>query len=184
MPGVTTRDTSYVAHIVALDAAGGLHVHLLAGLLADQRAAERRAVGDLAGLDVGLVLADDLPGRLLAAVLLDVHRGAEHAAALGIDQPRVDLLRVGELRLDVADARLDEALALARRVVLGVLGQVAVRARIGDRLGHRRPLDAPQPLQLFAQLRRAGSSGSSACQEVTAGSAAARRSFACRSCRR
>src|SRR5947207_1289932 len=147
MPGVTTPDTSYaaqparatqaarngdlfIAHvkdIVALDAAGGLHLHLLAGFLADEGAAERRAVGDLAGLDVGLVLADDLPGRLLAAVLLDVHRGAEHAAALGIEQPGVDLLRVGELRLDVADARLDEALALARRVVLGVLGEVAVR---------------------------------------------------------
>ena len=38
--------------------------------------------------------------------VLDVDRGAEHAAAVGVDQLRVDDLRVGELRLDVADARL------------------------------------------------------------------------------
>ena len=41
---------------------------------------------------------------------------------------------VDELGLDLADAALDEALLLARGVVLGVLGEVAVRARLGDRL--------------------------------------------------
>ena len=51
---------------------------------------------------------------------------------------RVDDLRVGELGLDLGDAALDEALPLLGRVVVGVLGQVAVRARLGDRADHRR----------------------------------------------
>ena len=41
--------------------------------------------------------------------------------------------------------------ALARRVVLGVLGEVAVRARLADRRGVGRPLDGLQPVQLVAQ---------------------------------
>ena len=53
-----------------------------------------------------------------------------------------------ELALDLGDAALDEALALLRRVVVGVLRQVAVRARLGDRLDDRGPLDGLQPVQL------------------------------------
>src|SRR5213593_530498 len=93
----------FVAHVddlVALEAAGSLHLDDLAGLFADEGAADGRVVGDAAGLDVGLVLADDLPGGGLA-VALDVDGGAEHAAAFRIDQLRVDDLRVGELGLDV-----------------------------------------------------------------------------------
>src|SRR5207302_5929320 len=109
-----------VDDLVALQAAGGLDLDDLAGLLADERLADRRGVGDAVRLDVGLVLADDLPGGGLA-VGLDVDGGAEHAAPFGIDQLRVDDLRVAELGLDLGDAALDEAGALARGVVLGVL---------------------------------------------------------------
>jgi len=95
----------FVAHVddlVALHAAGGLDVDDLAGLFADERLADRRGVGDAVRLDVGLVLADDLPGGRLA-VGLDVDGGAEDAAALGIDQLRVDDLRVAELGFDLGD---------------------------------------------------------------------------------
>ena len=51
-----------------------------------------------------------------------------------------------ELRLDLLDAALDEALLLARGVILGVFAQVAVRARLGDRLDDARPLLGLQPL--------------------------------------
>jgi hypothetical protein len=61
-------------------------------------------------------------------------------------------LRVAELRLDLRDAPLDEALLVSRRVVLGVLRQVAVRARLGDRLRIGRSLDGLQAVQLGAQL--------------------------------
>jgi hypothetical protein len=137
-------------------AAGRLHFHRLARVLADQRARDWRGDRDLARLDVGLVFADDLVahGRAIGFVL-EVHRRAKHAAPVGVHEPGVDHLRVGELRLEVRDAPLDEALALARRLVLGVLRQVAVRARLGDRQRVRRALDAAQPLQLGAQILRA-----------------------------
>jgi len=54
--------------------------------------------------------------------------------------------------LDVLDAALDESLLLARRVVLGILAEVTVRARLGDRLDDARPVLALEPAQLGAQL--------------------------------
>ena len=77
--------------------------------------------------------------------------GAHHAPVV-VEQLRVDHLRVGELCLELDDASLDEALALARRLVLGVLGDVALRARIGDGCDHRRPVHRLQAMQLDAQL--------------------------------
>ena len=47
--------------------------------------------------------------------------------------------------LDLLDAAFDEALLLARGVVLGVLAQVAVRARLGDRLDDARALLGLEP---------------------------------------
>jgi hypothetical protein len=46
----------------------------------------------------------------------------------------------------------DEALLVLGRVVLGVLGQVALRARLGDGLDHGVALDRLQPVQLFLEL--------------------------------
>src|SRR6185436_20550574 len=95
-----------VDDLVALQAAGGLHVDALAGFLADERARDRGADGDAALLDVGLVLADDLPGGLLAVGAFHVDGGAEHAAAVGVDQLGIDHLRVGELCLELGNAAL------------------------------------------------------------------------------
>ena len=64
---------------------------------------------------------------------------------------RVDDLGEGELGLDVLDARLDERVLLAGRVVLGVLAQVAVLAGRRDLLDHLRALDALELLELFLQ---------------------------------
>ena len=52
--------------------------------------------------------------------------------------------------LDLPDAALDEPLLLARRVVLRVLAQVAVRAGLGDRLDDARPIDGLEPTQVLA----------------------------------
>ena len=105
-----------------------------------------RAIGELIeilpGLDVGFVVADDLVAHLLAALaVLELDRGAEHDPAVGVELCRVDDLGIGELALDFGDAPFDEALPLLGRVVIGVLGEVAVRARLGDRLDDGRPLD-------------------------------------------
>src|SRR5690606_28989096 len=116
-----------------LGAARRRDLHDVALGLADQRARDRRAVGDATRLDVGLVLADDLVARLVPGILVgDLDGRAEHDLAARVDRGRVDDLAVRELRLDVRDAALDEALLLARGVVLRVLLQVAVRARLRD----------------------------------------------------
>ena len=118
-----------------------------------------RAIGELIEirpvLQVGLVVADDLVGHLGAAVLvLEIDRRAEHDAAIGIERRRVDDLGGGELALDLQDAAFDEALLVLGRLVLGVLGQVALRARFGDRLDHGVALDRLQPVQLFLAASR------------------------------
>ena len=56
-----------------------------------------------------------------------------------------------QLALDLLDAALDEALLLARCVVLGVLFQVAVRTRLGDRRDDGRAFHRLESLQLGAQ---------------------------------
>ena len=63
----------------------------------------------------------------------------------------VDDLGAAELVLELHHPALDEALALARGVVLGVLGEIAMLPRLGDRLDHGRTLDLLQALQLPAQ---------------------------------
>ena len=61
---------------------------------------------------------------------------------------------VRQLVLELVDAALAEALLLARRVVLGVLAQVAVGARLGDRLDDARPLHLLEPLELLSKPLR------------------------------
>ena len=69
---------------------------------------------------------------------------------------RVDHVRVGELGLDVADACLDEALALLGRVIFRVFRDIAVQSRLADRAHDRRPLHGFQLLQLGFKPLRAG----------------------------
>src|SRR5690349_1098534 len=102
------RGPSAVANgenLVAAHAARGLDLDRIPFGLADQRPCDRRVDRNLAALDVGLVVADDLVGAALATLgILDVHRGAEHHPPVRVDLARVDHLRVGELGLDLGDA--------------------------------------------------------------------------------
>src|SRR5882672_5214606 len=132
----------------------GLHLDLVARVLADDGPRDRRADGDFPLLDVGLVVADDLVGHGLAVLLFQLDGRAEHAAPFGVEQLRVDDLRVAELGLDLLDPALDEALALLRGVVLGVLREIAVGARLRDRGDRARTLDVLQPVQLLPQQLR------------------------------
>ena len=101
---------------------------------------------------VRLVLAHYAIGDLIARIeILEHDRGAEahHVGRLAAD---LDDLGAREAVLDLADARLDHRLLLLGRVVLRVLGDVAVLARAADRGGDRRALDALQAAQLFGEL--------------------------------
>src|SRR5258708_4016335 len=80
-PSAPGSDVLDVDDFVALRTARRVHVGRVAGLLADQRARDRRADRDQALLDVGLVVADDLVGDFLAGRLFFQHdRGAEDDA--------------------------------------------------------------------------------------------------------
>src|SRR6185437_2103363 len=115
--------------LVASQAAGRLHLGGITFALADQGAGDRRIHRDLALLDVGLVVADDLVRAALAAVeVLYLDGRAENDPSFGIEVGGIDHLRVRELRLEIRDAPFDEALPLLRRVVVRVLRQIAVRA--------------------------------------------------------
>src|SRR5690606_23968815 len=63
----------------------------------------------------------------------------------------VDQVGVRQLALQLLDAALDEALLLARGVVLGVLLEVAVGAGLGDGGDHFRPLHRLEVVKLLAQ---------------------------------
>jgi len=103
-------------------------------------------------LDVGLVVADDAVGHLVATRgILEVDGCAEHHAAIGVDRRRIDHLRVGELGFDFGDAALDEALPLLRGIVVGILREITMRARFRDRLDDRRSLDRSQPVQFHLE---------------------------------
>ena len=64
----------------------------------------------------------------------------------------VDDLRVRELGLDLLDTALGETLLLLGGVVFGVLLEVAMLARLGDRLDDARPVLCLETLQLGLEL--------------------------------
>src|SRR5437868_2336950 len=100
-------------------AAGRIDFGDIAFRFADQRARNRRADRDLPVLDIGFVVADDLIAHALAGVgVFQLDRRAKDNPALAVNRARVDHMRVGELVLDVADARFDEALPIFRGIVI------------------------------------------------------------------
>src|SRR5687767_8605245 len=128
-------------HLEATRAAGSRDFDLVARRLADQGAGDRRVDRHEALANVGLVVADDLVADLGTTVDRREFDGrAEHHLAGVRQRSRVDDLRIREPLLDLLDAALDEALLLARGVVLGVLRKVAVRARLGDGADDGRPV--------------------------------------------
>jgi hypothetical protein len=90
----------------------------------------------------------DAVGDLFLGVLVDqLHAGAEFYGVAG-QFGRVDDVGAGQLVLKVGDAGLVQALLLLGGVVFGVFRQVAVRARLGNRLDDAGALAALEPLQL------------------------------------
>src|SRR4051794_32460337 len=70
MPHPFALDVFDFDHFVTVFATRRDHVDHVADALGDQRACDRRGYRDAAGLDVGLVLANDLVGDVLAVVLV------------------------------------------------------------------------------------------------------------------
>ena len=140
----TPQMNSILADLVIAVARRGRDLDLLALLAADERAAERRIVADPPHLRVRFGLADELVLHLLL-VLVDQRDGRAEHDLVARQRGRIDHHRSAEAVLEVGDHRLDLALALLRRMIFGVLAEIAVRARFLDRLDDRRTLQA-QPL--------------------------------------
>src|SRR4029077_5162884 len=106
---------------------------IVADRLADERPRHRRGYGKPALADIGLVLADNLVDGLFLGLLVferDRRTEFDHLAGEFRD---VDDFGARDLVLELHHAAFDEALALARRVVFGIFGDVALLARLGDR---------------------------------------------------
>src|ERR1700737_3177876 len=95
-------------------------------------------------------------------LIFELHCGAEYDASRGAQLGDIDDFRVRQSVLDVVDAPFDEALLLACGVIFGILGQIAVSARFGDRLDDVRSSLALQLLQLLPQPLGAAKSHGSA----------------------
>src|ERR1035437_565612 len=118
-----------------------------AGLAPEQRAPDRRLVGDLAVLGTRLGGADDREG-LRAVEALDGHRRAER----GVVRARVlDDHRGLEHALERLDPALDERLLVLRLFVLRVLGKVAVLLRVVDAGGNLGATHVDEVVELLAQ---------------------------------
>src|SRR5690348_15067529 len=143
--------------VVAALPARRLELERIAFIPADQRTRDRRGHRDAALLDVGFQVADDLVDDRISAVLVfEFDGGAEHHARAGVEARDINDFGGGQARFQLLDAALDEALLFACGMVLGVLLEVAVRARFGDRGDHLRPLHRFQALQFGAQTIGAG----------------------------
>ena len=151
-----SSDIGDLQDFIGLAAARRIHFHAIADFLADQRARGRRTDRHLARLHVGLGVADDLEHLLLLGVLVDQRdRRAE------LDRrPRQlgDVDHLGALQhvLEFDDAALVMGLRLLGGMVFGVLREIAMRARLRDRLDDARAFHLLAALELGLQLRVSG----------------------------
>jgi hypothetical protein len=102
-------------------------------------------------LGVGLGLADDLPDVLLVGVLVDQRHGRAELDGVAAELRNVDDLGARELVLELGDRALVQRLLFLRGMILGVLGQIAVRPRLRDLLDDARPFDLLAVLEIFLQ---------------------------------
>src|SRR5579862_2200553 len=137
--------------LVGFVAARGRHLDAVALAFADQRPRQWRGHRKPAVANIGFVLADDAERLLLVGLLVGERDGCAELDDRAGQLRHVDDLGTGDLVLEFAEAALDKALALARGVVLGVLRQVAMRARLGDGADNGRTIDRFEALQLVLQ---------------------------------
>src|SRR5262245_1010231 len=153
-------------------AAGRLHLHLVAHRLAHERAADRRRQRDLTARGIDLLGEDDLVRHELVGVRIGV--GELHPAAVRHHAARNRRHRVhrelADARLELCDAGAHEVLPVLRRLVLGVLREIAVRRRRRQLLWE---LEGELVLQVGLLLLEPREDGKihDACAQLAAGSA-------------
>src|SRR5687768_13980667 len=138
-------------HLVRLAAARCRHLHGVAHRFAHQGPGDRRGNRHAAGADVGFGFADDLVGPLLLGILVEeLDRGAELDAIAG-KLADVDDLGAGDQAFELQNPALVVGLGLLRGVVLRIFRQVALGARLGDRLNDAGTLHLLTALEFLLQ---------------------------------
>ena len=135
-------------------AARGRHPNLLATLVAEQRLADGRLVGQLQFGRVGLGRPDDRVLGRLAGLVLDVDDGADRDD-LGVEIGGVDDRCRAKLLLELRDVGLESRLLVLGVVVFGVLGDVAELTRLLDARGDLAPSGRGQALVLRPEVGEA-----------------------------
>lgn len=134
-----------------LFAAGRRKSDFVSLVFANHRPRYRRVVGNQAGVDIGLVFADDRVSRVLFRLHVEQFDGrTENDLPLIVDRRDIDNVGIGKLGFDVLDSCFDKALLFLRRVILRVFPEVAVRARLADCLRNLAALLIFQLVQFFA----------------------------------
>src|SRR6476659_590835 len=125
--------------------------HVVA-LVAEQRFADRRLVGELVFGWVGLGGADDLEFLRVAGLLVfDVDDRAE-ADLVSIDILLVDHGGAAQPLFELGDSSLEQRLFVLGVVVLGVLGDIAELARLLDPFRNLTPFGGRQELDFIFEL--------------------------------
>ena len=117
------------------DAAGTDDLDFVAHLLIEQRAADRRGGGNLAVGGVGFLAGDQVIGDLFVAFGIEHHHGGAEPHLIVRNLGEIHHGHFGQALLQLADAGIEKTLAIFGRVVLGILAEVAVCARLQDLLG-------------------------------------------------
>src|SRR6266496_5470905 len=137
-------------------AAGRRELHDVALLLADHGPGDRRGDADLPLLQVGLELAHHLVAHLVARLGVGDGDGGAEDDAVALQLADLDHLGARDPVLDLEEAALEVRLLVLGGVVLRVLGEIAVGARLRDLPHDLGALDRLQPLQLFLEPREPG----------------------------
>src|SRR5262245_49069816 len=119
--------------------------------LANECAGEWGGDRNLTLLGICLRLADDLPYPALVGILVNQRDGGTKLDRVAGQLRYVDDFGAREPILELGDAALVKRLGLFGSVILGVLRQVAMRARIRDLLDDARPLDLLAVLELVLE---------------------------------
>ena len=97
----------------------------VADFFAEEGAADGRGGGDEALGDVGLFAGDELVGELLVLGGVEYYYGGAEADLVAGDVVEVDHGELTHALFELAEARIDEDLALLGHVVFGVFGEIA-----------------------------------------------------------
>ena len=129
-----------------------LDIDDIADARADQSVTDRGLVGNLALEAVRLCGSDDVEVEVLIVILVMDLDVAADVDLVCVSLVLIDDLCVLQDVLDLLDTGLDITLLVLRRVVLGVLGEVALLAGLTDLLGNFLSLIDLEVVQLVLEL--------------------------------